>query len=237
MAYFEKYHDDFSSPESTAKYWLAQQDMINKDNKLRFFKTHNAMCRINNFRFTDASKTQGAIHIVRDPRNIISSLSHHYQIEIKEALSFMKNEKKALVEKKDGRFLGFVPIFSWKLHQKSWSECKGFPVLTIRYEDLQSETLITFKKVFEFIQSISNLKIHFDEEKAKKTIKSCEFEKLQKLEIEQGFKESMTKKNSKEKIRFFNLGKENNYKKLVDSQIISEMNFLYKDQLRKYNYD
>ncbi len=237
VAYFKKYEDSFSSPESTAKYWLDEQDKINKDKKLRFFKTHNAMCRINKFRFTDASKTLGAIYIVRDPRNIISSLAHHYQIDLEEALEFMINEKKALVEKKGQRFLGFVPLFSWSFHQKSWSECKGFPVLTIRYEDLQLETFNTFKKVFEFIKSTSNLKIFFDKEKAKKVIRSCEFEKLQKLEEKEGFKESMIKKGTNEKIKFFNLGTKNDYKKLLSNQLIDEMNHLYKEQLRKYDYD
>ncbi len=237
VAYFKKYKDAFSFPESTARYWLSQQEIINKDKKLRFFKTHNAMCRINEFRFTDSSKTKGAIYIVRDPRNIISSLANHYQIDTEEALEFMKNEKKALIEKKDQRYLGFVPIFSWIFHQKSWTECKGFPVLTIRYEDLQFETFNTFKKIFEFIKDTANLKISFDKEKAKKVIRSCEFDQLKKLEKEKGFPEAMTNKVTNEKIKFFNMGKENDYKRLLSSELINKMNSLYKDQLKNYNYE
>ena len=160
--YFKKYEDSFLQPESTAEYWIKEQENINRDKKLRFFKTHNALCKINNFSFTDSKNTIAAIHIVRDPRNVVTSLSNHYQINKNEAFDFMKNEKKALIEKKNNKFLGFVPLFSWKFHQESWSECKKFPVLTIRYEDLQADTFKTFKSILNFFsgskQEKSNLK-------------------------------------------------------------------------------
>ena len=59
--YFEKYKDLFLKPESTSKYWLEEQIRINSDKKLRFFKTHNALCKINNNRFTDEQNTLGAV--------------------------------------------------------------------------------------------------------------------------------------------------------------------------------
>jgi len=235
--YFEKYKDLFSKPESTSRYWLKEQVRINTDNKLRFFKTHNAMCKINNNSFTDEKNTLGAIYIIRDPRNVLSSLAHHYQINKEEALDFMKDEKRCIIEKRQNRFLGFNALFSWAFHQKSWSECKKFPVLTIRYEDLETDTFQTLKKVYEFIKKIAKLKDSFDKEKGKKIIKVCEFENLQKMEKENGFKESMIGKNSNEKLRFFNLGKENNYKKLLDDNLINQMNFLYQEQLQKYYYE
>jgi len=235
--HFKKYDDLFLAPESTAKLWITEQKRINQDKKLRFFKTHNALCKINNYSFTDSNNTLGAIHIVRDPRNIVTSLAHHYQIKKEEAFEFMKDEKKALIEKKSNKFLGFVPLFSWIFHQKSWSECKKFPVLTIRYEDLQNETFQSFKKVFEFIKKITKMKKSLDREKAKKIIRSCEFDKLQKLEQEKGFKESMIIKESNKKLKFFNLGKKNDYKKLLDDKLIDEMNNFYQKQLQKYKYE
>ena len=48
--------------------------------------------------------------------------------------------------RKQNRFLGFNALFSWSFHQKSWSECKKFPVLTIKYEDLEAKTFQTFEK-------------------------------------------------------------------------------------------
>ncbi|MDC0125421.1 sulfotransferase domain-containing protein [Candidatus Pelagibacter sp.] len=235
-SYFEKYKDLFTEPESTSKYWLKEQARINKDKKLRFFKTHNALCKIDNNSFTDEQNTLGAIYIVRDPRNILSSLAHHYQINNKDAYEFMKDQKRSLVEKKQDRFLGFNALFSWSIHQKSWSECKKFPVLTIKYEDLEAKTFQTFEIIYKFIQKITKLNKKFDKEKAKKVIHTCKFDKLQQLERIKGFNESMIGKK-KERIKFFNLGIKNNYKELLNDTLINQMNTLYSEELKKFNYE
>ena len=235
--YFQKYEDNFLTPESTSKYWLIEQENLNKDRKLKFFKTHNALCKISGNSFTNNNYSLGAIYIVRDPRNVISSLSHHYQINHKEALDFMKTENKAIIEKKGRRYLGFNALFSWSFHEKSWSECKKFPILTVRYEDLENSTYMTFKNIFNFIKKISGIKNVFDKEKAKKIIRSCNFENLQKLEREEGFNEAVYKKGTMEKIRFFNMGKKNDFRKLLSKSLIEEMGNLYKKQLKKYDYE
>ena len=236
--FFEKYPDKFNKPEATAKYWIPEQERINKNNnKLIFLKTHNALCKINGYSFTDTKNSLGAVHIIRDPRNVISSISNHYQIDLDEALKFMKTPNKAIYVKKDQRYLGFNALFSWSSNNKSWSECQKFPVLTIKYEDLEKETFETFKKVFEFIKKVSKLKEDFNQKKAEVAIKNCNFEKLQKLEKEKGFYEAVSKKNSSEKIKFFNLGNKNNYKNLLNKNLIDEINLFYKDELKKYDYN
>ena len=234
--YFKKYKDLFLKPESTSKYWILEQKRINQNKKLKFFKTHNALCKIDNNSFTNSENTVGAIYIIRDPRKVVSSLAHHYQIDNDQAFKFMQTEKNAIYQKEDNRYLGFNALFSWKFHTLSWIECKKFPVLTIRYEDLENETFLTFKKVFNFINDITKSKKSFDREKAKKTIRSCEFKKMQKLELENGFEEAMIKKDTNERIKFFNLGKKNNYKELLDNKLIDKMNFSFQDQIEKY-YD
>ena len=68
-------------------------------------------------------------------------------------------------------------------------------------------------------------------------IENCNFEKLQKLEKEKGFYEAISKKNSSEKIKFFNLGNKNNYRDLLNKNLLDEMNLFYKDELKKYDYN
>ena len=46
--FFKDYPDKFNDPEDTCKYWLAEQEKINKSKKNIFLKTHNALCNINN---------------------------------------------------------------------------------------------------------------------------------------------------------------------------------------------
>ena len=218
--YFKNDRDLYLKPEDTAEKWLDKQTEINKEKKLRLFKTHNAICKINGNSFTDAKNTLGGIYIVRDPRNVVTSLANHYQITIDEAYKFMKDRKKAIIEKKDNRYLGFTALFSWDFHIDSWLNYQNFPILVIRYEDLQYETFRTLKKVVTFIKDISKSNKNFDQSKAKETIKSCEFEKLKKMEADTGFHEAVLKKGKLERIKFFNLGKENNYKNLLNTNLI-----------------
>ena len=98
--YFEKYNDLFLKPEDTSKYWLQELNRINSDKKIKFLKTHNAYCKVNNNSFADEKNTLGAIYIIRDPRKVLSSLAHHYQINNQKAFELMINENKVLVEKK-----------------------------------------------------------------------------------------------------------------------------------------
>ena len=235
--FFRDKKDTFSAPEDTSNLWLSEQEKINQDNKIRFLKTHNALCKINSNSFTNEKNTLAGIYIIRDPRNIVTSLANHYQVDVNKAFDFMKDEKKALIEKVNERYLGFVPILSWALHQESWIKCTKFPILTIRYEDLQLETFQTFIKVIKFINKLSNLENLINETKAKKSIISCEFEKLKKLENKNGFSEAMVDKKTKKKISFFNLGSKNDYKRLLQTNLIDEMSSLYNQQIKKFNYE
>ena len=45
--YFKDVIDGIEKPEDYSKFWIEKQIEINKDKKLRFFKTHSAMCKIN----------------------------------------------------------------------------------------------------------------------------------------------------------------------------------------------
>ena len=235
--FFRDKKDNFSVPEDTSNLWLSEQEKINQKKKIRFLKTHNALCKINSNSFTNEKNTLAGIYIVRDPRNIVTSLAHHYQVDENKAFEFMKDEKKALIEKVNERFLGFVPILSWVLHQDSWIKCTKFPVLTIRYEDLQFETYQTFVKVIKFVNNLSNFESSVNEEKIKQSISSCKFDNLQKLESEEGFAEAMLNKKTNKKLKFFNLGKDNDYKKLLKSNLINEMSLLYKQQIQNFNYE
>ena len=79
-----------------SKNWVPVQRLINSDNKVHLLKTHNALCSINNNNFTDKENSLAAIYIVRDPRNIITSISNHYDLNIDESFKFLTNKKKII---------------------------------------------------------------------------------------------------------------------------------------------
>ena len=234
--FFKNYKDKFEKPEDTSKYWIMEQEKINSLNKVFFFKTHNALCKVNGNKFTNKKNTLAAIYVIRDPRNIITSISNHYQINKKDALNFMKDKNRGLFEKKDNRYTGFQALLSWDLHVKSWTENTLYPTLIIKYEDLISDSISSFEKILKFINKVTNSKEELDKQKIKKCISNCDFSNLKKMEKENGFDESMIDKKTGKKIVFFNLGKKNNYKEILEQNMINEINSIFEYELKKFDY-
>jgi hypothetical protein len=234
--FFRNYKDKFEKPEDTSKYWIKEQERINSLNKIFFLKTHNALCKINGNKFTDQNNTLAAIYLVRDPRNVITSIANHYQITTRKAFDFMKDKNRGIIEREGNRYTGFQPLFSWDLHIKSWTENTLYPSLIIKYEDLIIDTASVFKKVLEFIKKISNSKNNINEQKLLKCVENCKFSNLKTMEREKGFDESMVDKKTGNKIAFFNLGEKNNFKDILEKDLINEMNDYFKYQLKKYKY-
>jgi hypothetical protein len=73
--------------------------------------------------------------------------------------------------------------------------------------------------------------------KIEKSIESTNFEKLKKFEEDGSFTENRYKKDTKEKIKFFYLGKKNNWKTILNDEIKNKMNKIYKDDLIKLKYE
>ena len=216
--------------------WIPAQVIINKDKKIRLFKTHNAICTINGNKFTDKFNTKAAIYIVRDPRNLITSLSHHYSLNIDQAFDFMSDKKKMLFTNEYGLGdFGIATVLgSWSEHYKSWQNIKFAPILFIRYEDLIEDTKNTFISILNFLKTIIDIKI--DEKKSINTINNCSFEKLAEKEKTEGFFESVTSKKNQEKMNFFYLGKKNNWKKLLNPKVEKKIRETFKREMKELGY-
>ena len=87
--YFQEFTNNFRDINQIKKYWIIAQDKINLDNKIKFFKTHHINCKIGKDNFTNKENTKATIYVVRDPRNLISSISNHYSKTIEESFDFL----------------------------------------------------------------------------------------------------------------------------------------------------
>ena len=237
----KKFFADFKYNSSvvgdTAKHWIKAQEKINLDNKIRFLKTHNSLSAINGYQFTNLKNTIGCIYVIRDPRNVITSLKNHFELNNEEALKFMMNEKKftydfhALKDYSDFQF-----ISSWENNYKSWKNQILIPVKFIKYEDLIDKTFIIFKEIVEFINKLSNVEKKFNKKKALNSVRTTSFNNLSNLEKRQGFIESLISKNEKKKIPFFHLGPENDWKKMLDENLKKKLFDIFQENLKDLSY-
>ena len=223
----------------TSRFWIKAQEKINKDKKLKFFKTHNTFGALNNNHFTDNKNSIGAIYIIRDPRNVITSLMNHYELDNEQAIKWMTNEKNYIYDvskfKEDG-YSDFQFVSSWNTNYKSWTVQKKIPIKFIKYEDLLNQTFTVFKDVINFINitTRNNEKIQID--KLKNSVKSTFFDKLQDMEKKNGFSEAITSKKNNKKIPFFNMGPKNDWKKILDKNSINKLNDHFKKNLIELSY-
>ena len=222
-----------------SKSWIPSQKKINEDKKIHFFKTHNAMCAINGNNFTDKNNTLGVIYIVRDPRNILTSLSNHYEIDYEKSFEFITNKRKIIFPIKKGtqnksteRDFNFLS--DWSTHYNSWKNINFCPIKIIKYEDIILNNKKTFISILDFLSKF--IKIPIDNKKIKNSLSSTSFENLSYLENKVGFDESIYSKKSRKRIKFFNLGKENKWKKLLSKKLAKKIESVFYKEMNELGY-
>tara|TARA_B100000029_G_C17545826_1_gene948388 strand:+ start:19 stop:870 length:852 start_codon:yes stop_codon:yes gene_type:complete len=235
---FEGFLQDFSDINNIKKNWITTQTKLNLDNKVKFLKTHHVNCKIENDAFTNFDNTLGVIYIVRDPRNVLTSLINHYSLNNQlEAKNFLFEEKNWLGFKNKNNKIQVTRfptlISSWRTNYNSWKNTSK-NLLLIKYENLLSNPKLEFNKITDYLKNL--LKINFDKEKIDNAINSTSFEKLKNKEINEGFYESVTDKVNYRKVRFFNLGPENKWENLVDKNIVNEIEKRFEFEMKELEY-
>ena len=224
-----------SDENEVFKNFINAQNLINKQNKsLKFFKTHSALCKMNDCNFTDLKNTLGVIYIVRDPRNVVTSYAHHYNLNINEATDALLDKSSFLVktEKNCKAFMG-----SWDFNYNSWKKFElKKKYLLIKYQDLVNKKKNTLLKIFRFLESLGASKFKIDMVKLNKAIKSTEFDKMKDLEKKEVFYEGVLDiKTGKRKV-FFNLGPKNDWRRILDQKNKDKIEKFFKNEMTELGY-
>lgn len=210
-----------------ASYWDFFQIEINKTNQTNFLKTHNALVTVKDFAFTNITNSLGLVYILRDPRDIVISYSHHLNLDYEETFLLMKNMNNM---EKTNDLLDRTLLSNWSNHYNSW---KNFPLkkIFIKYEDLVLDPLQTFSKVVKYLNKLYGLPV--DDEKIRFSIENVKFTKLKFLEAEKGFHENPNKMKDKP---FFREGKINQWKKLLPNDLVKRIETEFQKEMIENNY-
>ena len=229
---------NYENLNEISNYWERSQEIINQNPGVKFFKTHNALCKIDNNLFTNEENTLGVIYIVRDPRNVITSLNNHFHHEnIEQSKKFLFDERKGTFNKSkylaNENFALPQVIGSWRTHYKSWKLLKK-NYLLIKYENLIADPVREFTKVYSYLERV--LKIKISEKKFKKAIELSRFERLREIEEKDGFSESVLNSKTGKKEKFFYLGPKNNWEKVLDRSISDEICKEFETEMKELEY-
>ena len=221
------------------KHWKESQEKIIKERKVKFLKTHNSLIKAFGNDFTQPKYSLGVIYIVRDPRNVITSVKNHNDFETyDDALEFMQNDNAVLKDYKHLKnFAKTTIINSWKINYQSWTQNNFYRRMTIKYEDMIENSYKVFRDLVVFVNTICRFNDGVDEVKLKNAIDTTNFDKLKDIENKGKFSESVYSLKDKRKIKFFYLGPENNWEKQLNKNLVDKMNDYYKEDLIKFGYE
>ena len=233
--FLEYFTQDYNNIHEIKKHWITSQERINLDTKIKFFKTHHLNCKVDNYPFTNKECTRATIYIVRDPRNLIDSISNHFSKSIEESKKFLLTSKILSpgkeIELKGGNVITYLG--SWKEHYKFWTK-DNENLLIIRYEDLIKNIHHEIDKIVKFLRNFIDFEI--SDTKKENIIKSTSFEALKKIEENGKFTENVFVSRSNEKVKFFNKGPNNNWQNTLPKNIKIELENELKNELTELGY-
>jgi len=221
------------------KHWEDSQKEICKNKKIKFLKTHNSLISAFGKDFTHPKYSLGVVYIIRDPRNVITSLKNHNDFKTyDEALNLMQNDNAIINDYKHLKNFAKTNIInSWRINYQSWLKNNFFRRLTLKYEDMISNPEETFRDLIVFINTICRFNDNFDKQKFKNAIESTSFNNLKSLEEKGQFMENVYSVHDNRKINFFNQGPKNDWRKHLDKDLLNKMNNFYKEDLEKFGYE
>ena len=225
------------SVDEASQNWLIAQKKIKDRKKICFLKTHNVNGAFKGNSFTTTEFTAGAIYIVRDPRNVLTSVMNHYSLSESDGLKMMNSVYRNLRDVNDNdNYSNYSFISSWSNNYNSWKLSKNINSLFIKYEDLENDKYKTFSKIVNFTNNIIKKERKIDDNKFKLALETTNFEVLQKKEEYEGFDEAVYSSKEGKMKPFFNLGRKNNYKNLLKPETSKVIEGLFEKEMKELGY-
>jgi hypothetical protein len=179
-----------------------------------YMKVHDAYTLTSeNIPLFPADISIGAIYIVRNPLDVVPSFAHHNSDTIEYTISVLKNSRSCFCDNvKTIKTQLRQKLLSWSGHVLSWVEQEDMPVLLVRYEDMFTRPLETFREVVQFSG------INATDEMILAAIKNVSFENLKTQEQEFGFTNKRPGTKS-----FFRKGKIGSWRESLTSEQAAEV--------------
>jgi hypothetical protein len=186
-----------------------------------FVKTHSMAGAIDGIPLLTPRVSAGAICVVRNPLDVVISMSHHFGIDLDAAIDYLNNENSATENNElfVTEFLG-----SWSQHVKSWADIASERIVVVRYEDLLEKPAKGFGKVARFAGTD-------DRERVARAIRHADFRALAEMEKRDGFVEVPIKSK-----RFFRAGRSNQWREKLSREQIARIVTAHREQMQRFGY-
>lgn len=187
-----------------------------------FVKTHNALATVDGVPLISMEYTTAAIYVVRDPRDVAVSMTHHFGLTLDQAIAMMASESAATAMTALN-----VPQFygTWSDHVESWTDKDSREMHVIRYEDMHLRPRSAFGTVVAF------LGLPPDRKRLDKAIRFASFKVLQGQERRTGFREK-----SEHAAAFFRSGQVGQWKRAMTPDQAAAIETAHGPVMRRFGY-
>ena len=233
--YFENFLNKFDDLKQLSNFWIKAQEEVNKNKKLKIFKTHNANCKLGENIFTNKENTIATIYIVRDPRDVLISSSKYYETSYDETSKIMNNMNTTITNVVNENNLNKdikTYVGSWAFHYNSWTK-KNPNLLLIKYEDLIKNKENEIHRIIKFINKFKTITVSDD--KILKCVETSSFENMKIME-DQGLFNEQSENSKGQKITFFNNGKSGSWKGILNEKIVKEVEQNFFKEMKELGY-
>jgi len=196
--------------------------IVNNGADVNFVKTHNGRTKAFGTELIPPPLTRSAIYILRNPLDMVLSYARQYghTAEFAAAAIGRPDNSTAGGTGTVTQFLG-----SWSGHVRSWARCREFPVLVLRYEDMQADAETAFTRVLKHIG------VPPDPERVARAVQFSSFGELRKQEAETGFVERSPKSE-----RFFHSGRSGQWRDELAPEAVERICADHGRVMREYGY-
>lgn len=201
---------------------LVHADIAAESHGTTFVKSHNFQGQYKSYPLHNWQVSSGAIYVVRNPLDVVVSMSNYFGYSIDEAIAYMGDDMAGTPNEPEN-----VPqiITSWSLNVSSWTQEPGRNLLILRYEDLLSNP----KKYFRKVESLLGLRK--DPKRLNNAINASSFRVLKRQEQQQGFLEKHENAQS-----FFRQGKANQWQSLLNDSQVKIIIERHHEQMERFKY-
>lgn len=187
-----------------------------------FVKTHSQLGDYGGVSLIDPAVSAGAIYIVRDPRDMITSYAAHFGIGIDDAIGQVSDTENMTMATD---FSMTTYLGRWDLHVESWAGQDKVPVCVVRYEDLVKNP----EGVFGLV--LRTLGHPVSEERLSRAVRSSSFETMRREEARDGFIERPPHMES-----FFRAGRAGGWKAELSGEQVSRIEQHFGATMLRYGY-
>ncbi len=187
-----------------------------------FVKTHNWLGDDNGAPCIDMRYTAGAVYVVRNPLDVVLSLSDHFGVGIDQAIAQMADP-----DARTANLPRRVPdvMSSWSNHVRSWTQERNPRLHVMRYEEMLAKPRPTFAKLARF------LGLPASRERIERAVRFSSFDTLQKLETSKGFVERSTHSQ-----RFFRRGQAGQWQAVLSAPQVQRICAAHKTEMERFGY-